>query len=672
MKILRKNYFITAYFIISVIILIGVLLYQNVYEWVHVGFIPYLFIAPGILFYTYQRTDRFGKALAVSSTLILFFLPLLAIWADGRNAGNVLGGLFPYNDATAYYIDGLGLLDGRLLSHISVRRPIFTVFLSLLFLITGRNLQLTLVILVLINAVICHFLARRVQQQWGTAAAVMVIVLVFFFYRRFTGTTLTESLGLALGMAGFALLLSGIEKKNRKAILFGILVLTLGMNVRPGALLVLPLITLWAGWHFRENSRFSVSFFAISILAVALGFFVNWGTGRLVVDPEITAARTGMFSNYSYSFYGLTAGGEGWRYIYQDHPELLGVDGREALVYSYAFRSIRQNPLLFLKGISRSFLDFFSPRDGAFSFIYASTSTPCLMEDFTGSLSACRNRQRSTGISAFLACLLSTFSIRIADILASLVLALLLLVPFIWGMIISYKNQDQPWGPLFLAMSIGILLSAPLVPLRDASKMRVYAVTQPILITVAAVGFLDLLQKFSKKYRPFSFLIPVQPHHEQQYQASSLGLVIISIILTLGIVLSPLIARLSTDPPDTISRVCPSHLEELHLRFNPGSSITLVQPGSASTHWAGLKIPVDRFSRNLDAFCAFYPWESEMIDELRLVKPGDVLIAPPFLDSEGNFMLLVMPSEPLPAQASWMTVCGEQINNIFYVETITQ
>jgi uncharacterized membrane protein YqjE len=132
-----------------------------------------------------------------------------------------------------------------------------------------------------------------------------VTVLVFFFYRRFVGTTLTENLGLTLGLAGSSLLLIGAHNEDRKYVLFGIFLLSVGMNVRAGALLVLPVLVLWASWVFRGKSRISASILAWGILAVAIGFMINWGTERLVVDAEVSASETGMFSKYSTTFYGL-------------------------------------------------------------------------------------------------------------------------------------------------------------------------------------------------------------------------------------------------------------------------------------------------------------------------------------------------------------------------------
>ena len=250
-KFTRKNWLILIYSFLCAGVVAGIVLNHDPYTAIQMGFLPYLVIAPGILYFSFQRTGWFGKLLPLFFTMVLFLLPLSAIWLDVHSTGNILAGFLPYNDASDYYTDALGLLDGQLFDGISVRRPIFTAFLSFLFAVTARNLLLTLVILVLINALSCYFLARQVHNLWGSAAAVTVTILLFFFYRRFGGTTLTENIGLALGSAGSALLLMGAQKTDRKIVLFGIVLLSLGMNARAGALLVLPVVVLWGSWLFR-------------------------------------------------------------------------------------------------------------------------------------------------------------------------------------------------------------------------------------------------------------------------------------------------------------------------------------------------------------------------------------------------------------------------------------
>ena len=668
MKFLRKNWAVMLYGLVSIVVAVGAYLYHDSLTLIHTSFIPYLIIAPGILYFSYQRPGRSGKILPLLFTILLFLLPLLAIWMNAISAGNIIGGLLPYNDASDYFNDALGLLDNQLFDGISVRRPIFTAFLSFLFALTGRNLQLSVLILVLINAVFCYLFAQQVKNLWGSTAAVTITLLIFFFYRRFIGTTLTEHVGLALGMAGSALLLSGARKTDRKFILFGVFLLSLGMNVRAGALLVLPVVILWGSWIFRGKSRLSVSFIILGLIAVSLGFLINWGTEQLVVDPEIAASKTGMFSNYSYTFYGLAVGGKGWAYINTDYPELRDVANKEAVVYEYAFESIRQNPYLLIKGMASSFADFFSPRHGAFSFLYASSSDPCMMEDFTGSLSTCRIRNVSVGILPITYCMISTLTLRIVDTLTSLVVAVLLLIPFFWGIFISYKMRDQAWRSILLAFIVGILLSVPLVPPRDASKMRAFAVTVPMMITVAAVGLSDLGKTITGKKQHREHLSDADINTIQKPN-SSRALVVASALLALGIILSPIIARLSGKSPAQFSESCPAGLEARQFRFNSGSSIELTEGEATSLTWSGMRVPIRIFKSNLENFCVSSVTEEATINELLLIQTEMVLVEPAFLGEGGDARFAIISLSEVPAKPSFITICGVERNGVFYSQS---
>lgn len=670
MKLLRKNWLIITFSILCTFTVAGVYFYQDTYELIHIGLIPYLIIVPGFLYFSYQIKGRLGKLISLCFIIILFMLPLLASWLDVRSMGSILGGFLPNNDASSYYNDALGLLDGNLFDGLSVRRPIFTAFLSFIFAITGRNLMLALVILVLINAILCYFFIQKVNDLWGSLAGIIVTILLFLYYRRFAGTTLTENLGLALGMAGSAILLLGAQKSNKIIILFGILLLSMGMNVRAGALLVLPLIVLWGGWIFRSQSRLSVSFLLLGFIAVSLGFLINFGVDKLVVDREISASKTGMFSNYSYTFYGLVAGGKGWKYVNDVHPELMGLINRESLIYEYAFDSIYQNPLLFLKGMTNSFVDFFSPRFGAFSFLYASTSDPCTMENFAESLASCKTSIGSPKNLTKISCITSTVSLRIVDILSSLVVALFLLIPLGWGIWICYKKREKPWCSLLLAIIIGILLSVPLVPPRDASKMRAYAVTQPLMITIAAVGLLDITKSLADKYKGQSFLKKADAEITELKPDSSHGLIIFCLLLTIMIIISPIVSKLRANNFEQLSEICPANFEKRIFRYNPGSSIELVEENSVSLAWFGIKAPIQMFRSNLESFCVSTDEELAIIEKLIILEPGTVVIKPVFLSDVEDAQFLVISSNEIPLNATYVTVCGETRNEIFYSKSI--
>ncbi|NEQ25145.1 MAG: hypothetical protein F6K28_39905 [Microcoleus sp. SIO2G3] len=314
------------------------------------GLTPVL-IAIALLFYpAYRLSGWIGTLASLSLTLILFALPLSALWNSGISDGFIIGGLLPTGDAGGYYWEARRLLEVGNMSAWGSRRPLFSGVLATLLGLTQQNLQLTLAILVAITAISCFLAAREVQRSHGTAAGLMVIAILFLFYRRFIGYTMTESLGLALGAVGFAILWRGARQRQISYCLVGVLLLTLALNARAGAFFVLPALILWGSWSFRGTARFSWRFLLGGASVVLLGFILN-----SILLKVIGSADSMAFSNFSYTLYGLIVGG-GWTQVIQDHPELSSMSDTEAAqkIYALAFEALRANPFALVIGSLRA------------------------------------------------------------------------------------------------------------------------------------------------------------------------------------------------------------------------------------------------------------------------------------------------------------------------------
>ena len=81
-------------------------------------------------------------------------------------------------------------------------------------------------------------LRGRLTGRFGAGAAGWIMYLLFVYYRQFIGTTLTENLGLAFASLGLAFLLQGVRIRNFWITVFGLFLVSLSMNVRPGPLLI--------------------------------------------------------------------------------------------------------------------------------------------------------------------------------------------------------------------------------------------------------------------------------------------------------------------------------------------------------------------------------------------------------------------------------------------------
>lgn len=375
-----------------------------------------------------------GKGLGFLFTLLLFCVPLLYKWQTA-DYYSTLGGLLPLRDANAYYQGAQNLIYGYPLADTAAFRPIFTSFLSVAMRLTNGNLQAALVFLVGLNAVVAYLAAREVQQNFNSNfAAALFLVLGYMFYRRFGGTLLTENLGYCLGNLALIFLIRGSARQNIRLLVYGIFLLTIGLNARAGAFLILPTLALWLGLSFRRAQGFWRPF-ALGALAVALGMGANWGLVKLINSSSAEA-----FSNYSYTLYGLAVGNKGWEQAGIDHP-----DASPSQVYDLAFQQIRQDPALFAKGVAGAYADYFVASKGAFSFLL-------LKHD--------RNDIANLALWAL------SFT----------------------GLGLAFARRDLMTYSISLAFFAGILFSVGLVPPADSTTMRAYAATIPMSCYLAAIG----------------------------------------------------------------------------------------------------------------------------------------------------------------------------------------
>jgi hypothetical protein len=404
----------------------------------------YYFVAPIaiplglVLWLCHRRQEWVGVVASLTMTLALFALPLAALWQHFATNAGAVGGLLPFADANGYYYDARRLLHGHGLGW-SARRPLFPAFLGLLLAITRENLQVTIAALVALNAVATFLLARALRATHGAAAAAIATVVLFLFYRGdgAEGILLSENLGLAMGCLGFAVLWRGATRASVRAVCLGVFVLTVALMARAGAFFVLPALVLAVPFAFRGDRRW-VRFGAGGVAGVAIAAALTVGVGRLLSDP---AGGHTIFSNFSYSLYGLVVGGKGWTQVQRDHPN--AAEGAE--IYSLAWQAFRANPMGIVQGSVRMWREYFRLRGPFHAFAF--------VQDL--------RRARSFQILCY----------AFAAI----------------GLAGSVRRHREPPHLLILAALLGHLGSIPFVPPIDAGP-RAYAATIPILAILTSLG----------------------------------------------------------------------------------------------------------------------------------------------------------------------------------------
>ena len=396
-------------------------------------------IIAGLLYFAYRPSGWLGRLTSFTATLIVFAVQLAGIWYRGLNESNyVMGGLLTMTDTAGYYESALRLLEGKTFSIIGSWRPLSHGVLATLLALTQQNLQISIALLVLITAVACFLLAREVQRSHGLAAGVLVVTILFLFYRKYMGTVSTENLGLALGAIALAILWRGTVHRTINLCLLGIFLLTVALNVRAGAFLILPALILWGTWVFRPRSvRFLIGGFSV----VLLGFILN-----SLVFKAVSLPNTMSNSNFSYSLYGLLVGGN-WQTVFNEHPELADLNDleRSQRVYQLVINILRTNPFSLVRGCVRAWTDFIW-NDFVFSFV------------------------ESTKVNVVL---------QILSLIA---------------LINCYRQRQTPFASFIFASAIGILLSVPFLPPWDAG-VRIYAVTIPFFALLPALGLAFLAER---------------------------------------------------------------------------------------------------------------------------------------------------------------------------------
>lgn len=563
-----------------------------------------------ILFWlAFRQPGARGTLCSLGLTLILFSQPLTALWNRGVSDSFRLGGLLPQSDATSYLTNALRLLNGQQFIELAGRRPLFPALLAGLLNLTGQNLQMAQAVIVALAAFACCLAAWKIRSVWGAPAASLVMLLVFLYYRLFTGTVLTEHLGLTAGALAFALLLHGVSTPEKRAsrggkaaFLAGLFMLAFALNARAGAFFILPALVLWSGFYFRTRGEktFSIRFILLAGGAVALAFLLNWAVLKISAKPESLP-----FSNFSYTLYGLTQGGVGWEHIFTDYPKYRSMQDpeRSIQIYQLAISSIRNSPSLFLRGLIRSWADFFSPgANGPFGFIHGSDR---ILYDY----------------------------IRLGWIIFSGL-----------GLVFWVLRRKDAVYSFLLASLGGIFLSIPFAPLIDANYMRVYAASMFFLWMLPAVGIGVLFTGKADRE------LPVSSRGEVNNGAAQAAL-IVGLALALSALLVPTAARLFSKPAALPEISCLPDQQAAYFRISAGSYIKIL-PDKTLAESRFPRIRWSDFKHSL----VFFKWHDEL--DTNTLAAGASLMQTIDLRSSDHLMVMI-PSNLFPSRPATVAACGK-------------
>jgi hypothetical protein len=488
------------------------------------GSLIILLLLSPILFFSFKKSGIVGIFTGLLFIGIIFFGALVGVWASGKTDANIIAGLLPFNDANGYFHGGRLLAEGQLFHPFSAKRPLFPALLGVLYWLSGQNLQVVLGCLTLMLVLAVYLCSRELSSTAGVTAAVFFAFGLFIFIRRFIGSTMSEVLGLPLGVIGFAFLWSSATRRRLTDAAAGLLMLCLGLLSRAGPFFLLPLLIIWAGMTFRKNEKINWKAVVYLTMAALLGYVIH-----LVIFTYLSGDNSSSMSNFSYTLYGLVVGGKGWKQYALDHPDVLSMVepfGSRA-IYQYAWEAFKTNPMGIVQGAIRYWQAFFTFEwSGLFGYIEGATYSESLVGRW--------------------------------------VMAILSIA----GLVFSIKNIKKPEYSMVLAGIIGILLSVPFVPTMDA-EIRTYAAGIPWMIALGMLGLVGL-----RTWLMGDCVEKVDPAIKN---GISYGIWSMAAGLILLIFVAPLLLHAAIKPTDDPAvTVCPAGSAHIITTISKGSYINIL------------------------------------------------------------------------------------------------
>lgn len=348
----------------------------------------------------------------------------------------VFAGVLPWSDAYMHFVQAAQMAQDGVTIRPFNGRFLYPGFFSTLLRVCAYNLQVAHLGVGVIFACGLYAAVRAMLGRTGLLGAALFTLLLWLYWRDHGASlVMTEQLGAILGILALPPLLAMSCRRNVALLLLAIFLLAVGFSARPGALFVLPMLVIfagWTGWSGWSVPAMPKLLRALAVAFIATGISVAGFLSNNVIQKIAFRGDVVPYGNFAYTLNGLI-NGTTWQdsYVRYHGNPLPVMEENEAL--------LRQHPVLLLKGVFRAYV-----RAVSIKFLYAFDS-----------------ENRLAAISWIFA-----------------IVALIAL----WrdpGL-----RDDALWISLF---GSGIILSIPFAPPWDAG-IRSYAVTIPFQAFLAAFG----------------------------------------------------------------------------------------------------------------------------------------------------------------------------------------
>ena len=502
--------------------------------------------------------DGISIARPVQFLLAVFFsvITIIGYWYSGQSTASAIGGLIPISDAHGYYDCAQGLLEEKPLNIFCTRRPLYTSMLSGWLFIADKNMQLVILLQSILTGIVAWLVADSVRKVMGWRVALVSFAVMMQFSILHVITTLTENAGILLGGVAAVFILKAAQNRNIGDWIAGIFLLTVAINARAGVYFVIPTVLMFA--YFYSHGKERLILLSSGVIAIVIGFSVPW------VTLLITGSETGnVNSNFSYTFYGLVAGGKRWTQVFTDHPEIfkMGLGEKDVAkeVYRVSFDLFFAKPWLLVKSYVMGYAHFI---DKAFKFY---TYLPL----------------RIIAVGAWLTGMWA-----------------------LWG-----RRDNQVFGMLLLIM-VGVLLSAPII-IYDGGY-RVFAPATALMAVVAGIGAETLYKIVSTKN--LRALTEINSFPTVRIPIAAF---LFSIVLVGAIIFSPFLGS-KDNKSENFSGLCKKDEVALKTDYSKTASINLTNNGEWRLY--PLSIPVNRFRRDMEKWMPH-------IDMFKALPPNTSIVA---------------------------------------------
>jgi hypothetical protein len=549
------------------------------------------------------KKNEYKRIVLFFLIITLFAFSLAGIWASTKTENYLVSGLLPFSDASFQYAGALKLLDYGELNGTASRRPISAELIALLLAATNRNLQLALSILVFISAVFTWYAVIEVNQLFNKYSAILFLFVSILFYSKFAGTVMTENLGFILGMLSLTFFLRSVKnfpRDNHASIwnyLFGTFIYSLGQNVRPGAVVTIPLLIIFAGILNRKKPKiFNWKMAGMVLLASTLPFAIN--VLHFVVNGM---EETMPMSNMAYGLYGFVSGGKLWSQVFADNPVFLDltISKQNSYMFSHILTQIFENPQNIIYGYLKEFEFFF-------------------------------NFDKQTGF-------LST--IKFEHFQLYMIAGYVVIILFAIGFLRIIFNLNSAIGGFLLIIILGYLLSIPFASGYQTIYLRLHAVSLPFLYLLVAYGLEPVMQTVLKEMNKKGENLVDMNNKE-----------FIVFILSI-IIFSPLLLMLFNNKIPSSNISCPKGLETSVVFYNPNSTLAIMNDEEQKQpNWVPNTYQY-KFRSEIHNICC----ENEIAFFENLQAPVSIFNS---INPEGSSNYVITNPNLLPRKAGWIQLCG--------------